>query len=231
MKQSEAERKYKGVMFDLDGTLLDTIEDLADSVNAALAATGLPTHGIEHYLKAVGDGARTMVERSLPPERSDESTLDQVCELTRSEYALRWNSKTRPYDGIAEMLDALGAGGLKLCIISNKPHHSTLKIVEEFLSDWDFAVVRGAQDGVPIKPDPQAPLAIADECGIAAEEWLYVGDTDTDMLTAKAAGFFAVGVAWGFRSVAELQEYGADLIAYQPADICAVAMGKCASHT
>lgn len=226
MKKSEAshEAKFKGVMFDLDGTLLNTIEDLADSVNAALARAGLPERPLEYYYTAVGDGAGTMVWRCLPDDRRNDDLLARVHAYTREEYGQRWNHKTRPYQGIPDMLDALSQLGIRMAILSNKPHASTLKVVAEFLSRWEFAPVRGAREGVPIKPDPQAALDIAEECGIAPENWIYVGDTDTDMQTAKAAGFFTVGASWGFRSAEELRENGADIIADHPADISEMAL-------
>lgn len=215
----ECKSQFEGVMFDLDGTLLNTIEDLADSVNAALEDGGLPARPLDYFYTAVGDGAETMVRRCLPDDRRTDELLTSVYSRTQAEYTERWNHKTRPYDGIPAMLDALIAAGAKVAILSNKPHTSTLKVVEEFLPKWEFAAVRGAREDVPIKPDPQAALEIAAQCGITPENWLYVGDTDTDMRTAKAAGFFAIGVSWGFRSVDELRRHGADMIADHPSAI------------
>jgi len=224
--ESQHKSRFEGVIFDLDGTLLNTIEDLADSVNAALVRADLPDRPLDYYYTAVGDGAETMVWRCLPEELRSEGLLARVHAYTREEYARRWNHKTKPYDGIPDMLDSLSKAGMRIAILSNKPHASTLKVVAEFLPHWDFAPVRGAREDVPIKPDPQAALDIADHCGIAPEKWIYVGDTDTDMQTARAARFFAVGVSWGFRSIEELREHGADMIADHPADISEMALNR-----
>lgn len=211
--------RFAAVMFDLDGTLLYTLEDLADSVNAALKAMGLPVHELDHYNTAVGDGAELMVERSLPQGKRDLTTLQRTLELTIAEYSERWNNKTRPYDGVPDMLDELSSAGAVKCILSNKPHPSTLKVVGEFLSRWEFDVIRGALAENPIKPDPHSAIEIAGKLGIQPQDWLYVGDTDTDMQTAKNAGMFALGVSWGFRTADELKANGADAIVDHPARI------------
>lgn len=215
----ENQGNCKAVMFDLDGTLLYTLEDLADSVNCALEELGLPTHPLSHFNTAVGDGVELMVERSLPPSRRDPETMAHALELVVAEYSHRWDTKTRPYEGVPEMLNALAAAGVVKCILSNKPDPATQEVVSEFLPDWKFDVVRGAREDIPIKPDPQAALDIVRNYDTPPEKWLYVGDTDTDMQTASNAGMFALGVSWGFRTAQELKENGADAIVDHPSQI------------
>jgi phosphoglycolate phosphatase len=137
----------------------------------------------------------------------------------RREYGRRWNVKTRPYDGMQELLRALSNLGVKLAVLSNKPHDATVEVVKALLPDAGFDIVRGALPRVPRKPDPAAALAIAAELGARPAECLYVGDTAVDMKTAAAAGMKAVGVLWGFRDRTELVESGADFIVGRPAEI------------
>ena len=207
----------EGVIFDLDGTLLDTLEDLADSMNCALAKVGCPGHPVEAYKTMVGDGVKTLAMRALPPHARDEQTVATVAAM-RAEYALRWKNKTRPYPGIPELLDALTARGVRMAVLSNKPHDATVDCVRVLLPKWTFSVVQGQVDSMPKKPDPAGALAIARTWGVAPEEILYLGDTDTDMQTATAAGMVAVGVLWGFRDDTELRTNGARHILKTPAD-------------
>jgi len=168
----------EAVLFDLDGTLLDTVEDLADCMNATLAADGLPTVPTERHKLMVGDGVRAYVLRALPEDRhGDEDYLRDFTARFRTRYGENWATKTRPYDGVPELLQRLGEIGLPTAILSNKPDHATRGIVEHFLSAFTFAVVRGAMDGVPLKPDPAPALAVAREVGIEPPAFLYLGDT------------------------------------------------------
>jgi len=207
---------YRAAIFDLDGTILDTIEDLADSMNAVLGRRGFPGHGTEAYKVFVGDGIEILVERALPADKRDQATVAVCTDEMRREYAQRWNVKTRPYDGIRELLSSLSAMGMKLAVLSNKPHDATVEVIKALLSDTAFDIVRGAQPHVPRKPDPAAALEIASELGVRPSECLYVGDTAVDMKTAVAAGMKPVGVLWGFRDKAELVESGAEIIVDRP---------------
>ena len=210
---------YQAVLFDLDGTLLDTLEDLADAMNAALADLECPARTLEEYRFFVGDGLRTYALRSLPTDRQDEETLRRCCESFRRAYADGWRVKTRPYEGIAELLTRLTERGLVMTVLSNKPDDFTKVMVGELLGDWRFRIVRGVgADGLK-KPDPTGAVAIAEELEIAPEEFLYLGDTDTDMQTANAAGMFAVGATWGFRPASELTENGAKELIDHPLDL------------
>jgi len=211
--------KYKAVLFDLDGTLLDTIEDLSDSMNAALAELGSPSRTVAECKRFVGDGVRAFAERSLPQDRRDEKTVSQCIALARRHYASNWANKTQPYEGIPELLDALTQRGLKLAVLSNKPDDTTQLCVGKLLSNWRFEVVQGVCDGVEPKPDPSGAIGVAATLGVAPEQFLYVGDTNTDMLTANAAGMHAVGVLWGFRTAEELTNHGAAMLLGSPCDL------------
>ena len=279
--------RYKAILFDLDGTLLDTLEDLATAANRALGTLGLPAHPTDAYRVFVGDGLRTLAERILPGEQRSAAQVDALVAAFEREYSRTWNERTAPYAGVPEMLDRLTAGGYRLSVLSNKPDAFTRLCVEQLLPHWTFAPLYGQRPGVPKKPDPAAALAIAVELdldpaemldrltgdgyrmsvlsnkpdaftrlcveqllphwtfaplygqrpgvpkkpdpaaalAIAAElgldpaEVLYLGDTATDMHTARAAGMAAVGVLWGFRSADELRAAGARHLITHPGEL------------
>jgi len=211
--------RYEAVLFDLDGTLLDTLEDLADSTNAALAALGYPPHPLDAYRTLVGDGIHNLARRALPEGRRDEETVLRCVDAIRAEYARRWDARTRPYPGVPELLDALSGRGVRMAILSNKPDGATRRVVERLLPGWDFALVLGAREGVPLKPDPAAALEVAARLGLRPEEMLYLGDTNTDMQTARAAGMRAVGALWGFRDAEELRQAGAQELICRPEEL------------
>jgi phosphoglycolate phosphatase len=211
--------KFRAVLFDLDGTLLDTLDDLADSMNASLRRFGFPPHSVDSYRYLVGDGLLNLVSRALPEGHRDEKTIDQVASAEWEEYSRNWANKTHPYDGIPELLDALQERGIPMCVLSNKPDDFTRIIVQKFLSNWRFDVVRGQSEDTPIKPDPSAANQIALELGLRNSEFLYVGDSNTDMKTGNAAGMFAVGVLWGFRRRDELIAAGAKALIERPTDL------------
>jgi phosphoglycolate phosphatase len=210
---------FRAALFDLDGTLLDTIEDLTDSMNAALAAVACPPRTVEECKVFVGEGVELFATRALPEGRRDADTLRRLLDVYRKEYAGRWAVKTRPYEGIPELLDGLAARGVKLAVLSNKPDEFTKIMVARLLSRWWFEVVAGARPGVPRKPDPAAALAIAADLGVAPREFIYLGDTRTDMETAIAAGMFPVGALWGFRSEGELTAAGARVLVRHPGEV------------
>jgi phosphoglycolate phosphatase len=219
-------------IFDLDGTLLDTIEDLTDSMNAALAALGHPPRTIGECKRLVGDGIETFVLRALPEaERGNPESALRLREMMRAEYRLRSAVKTHPYPGIGTMLDALAARRIPLSILSNKPHASTLSVVGRFFPGRPFRAIFGAREGVPIKPDPAGALEIAGLLGLTPAAVLYLGDTDTDMRTAVAAGMFAVGALWGFRTEEELRLSGAQALAAAQREVEAMAASDVAAVT
>ena len=210
---------YKAVLFDLDGTLLDTIEDIGDAANRVLKQNGFPAHNMDTYSRFVGDGATNLIIRALPEDKRIDTVIHPCLDAFLEDYGRNWNVKTRPYDGIPELLDALTARRLKMAVLSNKPHEYTKQCMEGFLSDWNFDVVFGQRDDVPRKPDPAGALEIAEQLSIPPSDFLYLGDTETDLKTSIAAGMFPVGVLWGFRSAEELQENGAKVLIKRPLDI------------
>jgi phosphoglycolate phosphatase len=211
--------RWAAVLFDLDGTLLDTLDDLADSMNSALESMGYPTHDVAPYRHFVGEGIGTLARRALPPEARDEATVLAVVDRMRHQYLVRWHDKTKPYDGVESLLSVLPEAGLRIGVFSNKPDDFTQIVVKHFFPACPWSAVRGAKPGLPRKPSPDGALAIADDLGIAPENFVYVGDSDIDMQAALAAGMFAVGAAWGFRGRDELANNGANAIIDRPGQL------------
>ncbi len=212
---------YKGVIFDLDGTLLNTLQDLTDSVNAALTRAGLPLHSSDEYKYFVGDGVEELAKRVLPEVMRNGEAIAKLVADIRREYSQRWADTTRPYEGIPQLLDALRTRGIKMSVLSNKPEDSTRATVSRLLDRWqsDFDMVIGVSPSVPRKPDPTAALNMAKQMGIPPPEMVYVGDTDTDMKTAVAAGMYPVGALWGYRTAEELMANGARVLLRRPAEL------------
>lgn len=211
--------KHLAVLFDLDGTLLNTLQDLADSVNKGLEDLGFPTHNNEEYKKLIGEGRENLVFRALPENHRDIETVHKLLDRLNAEYAIHWADHTQPYQGIPELLDALIAKNIKITVLSNKADDLTNTCVSRLLSGWHFTLVAGSRSGVPNKPDPTASLQIAKKLDIEPSQFLYLGDSDIDMKTANAAGMFAVGALWGFRSKKELLASGAKAVIKHPADL------------
>ncbi len=214
--------RHKAIVFDLDGTLLDTLADLADSTNAALAEMGLPQHPVEAYRYFVGDGLENLVKRTIGPRANDPEAVARGVEFARQEYARRWADKSKPYPGIPELLDQLTASGIPMAVFSNKPDEFTQLCVKRLLPSWRFAAVLGATAELPRKPDPSGAFAVAAKLGVAPADVLYLGDTNTDMQTAVAAGMYPVGALWGFRTADELREAGAAVLVESPIDVLGV---------
>jgi phosphoglycolate phosphatase len=210
---------FLAVLFDLDGTLLDTLGDIADAVNAALDRLGFPGHETAAYRYLTGDGARAMAERSLPESKKDEATVAECIRIFRSEYASRWGTKTRPYPGIPDMLAGLVRRKVKISVLSNKLDEFTRRAVRDFLPGFDFSIVMGARPDLPPKPDPAGALLIARELQVPPLQTIYLGDTGVDMMTAVRAGMFPVGALWGFRDEKELRENGARAVIDTPGDL------------
>ncbi|MBW2622071.1 MAG: HAD family hydrolase [Deltaproteobacteria bacterium] len=213
--------RFKAVLFDLDGTLLNTIDDLTDSMNVVLKQWGFPEHDTETFKYFVGDGMEDIVRRSLPEDQRDSDRISQGMEAYSREYQNRYAKKTQAYDGVQELLDGLTFQGIKLAILSNKPHDSTVKMVEQLLGDWTFEPVFGVRPSVPKKPDPGAALEAAELLRVEPKDILYLGDSNVDMLTARGAGMYAVGALWGFRTAEEILSGGAQVLVKHPADILA----------
>ncbi|HEY3323958.1 MAG TPA: HAD family hydrolase [Planctomycetota bacterium] len=210
---------YKAVLFDLDGTLLNTLDDLADSMNSALRELGCPEHPVNAYKHFVGDGVLTLAKRTLPNERLDDPTIQKAVTLMRAQYSQRWSAKTKPYPGILELLESLTARKIRCAVLSNKPDDFTKLMVAKMLSRGTFEHVAGARAGVPHKPDPAGALEIAKLMKLSPAEFVYLGDTNTDMRTAVSAGMFPVGALWGFREAKELSDNGAKVLVKEPREV------------
>lgn len=201
----------RAALFDLDGTLLDSLRDIGEAMNHALSLHGLPVHPLSDYRRFVGEGVRVLVSRALPTGRED--AHEAVLASYKSFYAEHLLKHTRPYPGVLEVLSRLAGEGVKLAVLSNKPDAATRQLVSALLPDVPFSVVYGERAGVPRKPDPTAALGIATELGVEPGDCAFIGDTAVDMDTARAAGMYGVGVTWGFRSE-ELQAHGARALAH-----------------
>jgi phosphoglycolate phosphatase len=209
---------FRAALFDLDGTLLDSLADIADSMNIILAQMGFPGHPTEAYRYFVGDGVPPLVRRSLPESSGNPELIERGGRLLREEYARRWHLQTRSYDGVPLLLGELAERGIPMSVFSNKPDEFTQIMVDELLPDWTFRCVIGIKSGMPRKPDPEGALEAARVMGVSPAEIAYLGDTKTDMLTAEKAGMYAVGALWGFRTREELEEHGARLVIANPAE-------------
>ncbi len=209
----------KTILFDLDGTLLNTIDDLADAGNWVCAQHGWPTFTVEQFKHMVGNGIPKLIERFSPESAR---TPDQLA-ATLAEFTARYDAhkedKTAPYPGIPELLDALKAEGIQTAVFSNKADPLCGKIIEHYFGAGSFSIVRGNRPGVPTKPDPTGVYSLMKDLGADTSSTLFVGDSDVDILTGHNAGLPAMGALWGFRGRAELTAAGADALAAVPADI------------
>lgn len=211
---------YKAVIFDLDGTLLNTLDDLGDSGNVILEQLGFPTHGIEEYKYFVGNGIPKLVERMLPAG-TDEATVKKALGLFQAHYAGNMKNKTAPYDGMIALLDKLKAAGLKIAVVTNKQHDLAVEVVHDYFGDR-FDEICGAREDLPKKPAPDGTLELVKTFGFDKSEIMYIGDSNVDMMTAQNAGLEKIGVLWGFRTENELRECGATNLAHKADDIAQI---------
>jgi len=209
----------KLVIFDLDGTLLNTIEDLGHAANHALAAHGFATHSIASYPFFVGNGVRRLITRVLPEDHRDDETIDALLKDFKDYYNEHNTDYTKPYAGMPELLQDLRDRGVKVAVASNKYQQATDKIIKHFFPDIDFVDVIGQREGVNVKPDPSILFSIIATARVPKAQVLYVGDSGVDMEAARRACVDSVGVTWGFRPEKELVEYHADTIISNPLDI------------
>ena len=201
----------KAVIFDLDGTLIDSLEDLANSVNQTLKEFGFNTHEISAYKYFIGDGVKVLLNRATD-EKVDEETINKLHKRFKVIYKSEIDSKTKVYNGIYKLLEKLEKQDYEKAILSNKPHNFTLDCMNKFFKDYNFINISGQKDDIPKKPDASASLLIASEFKKDVKDIYFVGDTKVDMQTAKNAGMIAIGVLWGFRDEKELRDNGADFI-------------------
>ncbi|MBQ9585904.1 MAG: HAD family hydrolase [Muribaculaceae bacterium] len=210
----------KLAIFDLDGTLLNTIKDLGDAVNYALDRNGFHTHSVASYPYFVGNGVRRLIERSLPEDaRKSSTTVNTMLKDFKQFYNEHNTDRTEPYDGIPELLQQLQDNGVQLAVASNKYQQATLKIINTFFPNIDWVAIVGQQEDIPIKPDPSIIFMILAQARISKQDTIYIGDSGIDMETARRACIDSVGVTWGFRPVKELKEYHANVIINRPQDI------------
>jgi phosphoglycolate phosphatase len=207
------------VIFDLDGTLLDTLQDIADAGNQLLAHHDRPARPVDDYRYLAGQGVRSLVAEALPDLQGD--PLDEAVAWYRRAYAALDDASAGPYPGIMDMLDALAERGATLAVLSNKPHDAMVRVIDRFLGAQRFAAVLGHQPPTPLKPDPTPGIKLLRELDVAADRCVYVGDTAADMQTGTALKLHIVGVTWGFRAEAELRQTGADVIIHEPRELLA----------
>jgi len=212
----------QAVVFDLDGTLLDSLKDIATAANRSLDEKGFPTHLPEQYARFVGDGIRQMVCRILPVSMRNESIVDEMLKRVRRHYNSTWKCNTRPYPGIHELLDCLQKRDVQLAVLSNKPQEIMASQLSWFFPKAGFHVIAGARQGIPLKPDPGALLSVLQRMDCPPGSAMMLGDTAVDMQVARAAGAIAVGALWGFRDRQELLAAGADHLVAKPAEISAL---------
>jgi len=214
----------QAAIFDLDGTLVDSLGDIAESSNHVLAQGGYPTHSLTAYRQFVGGGARVLVERALPKTARDQ--IDTVLTAFGHHYVENLIVRTAPYVGIHELLQELDHRGVPMAILSNKPHFMVTQIAEHFFGHIRFVGVHGQKPDVPKKPDPTAVLELSREMNLPPSSIAYVGDSDVDIDTAHAAGMMAVGVAWGFRGRAELEAHNAAAILETASELLEIVDGR-----
>ncbi|MBR3451900.1 MAG: HAD family hydrolase [Muribaculaceae bacterium] len=212
----------KLVIFDLDGTLLNTIEDLGQAANYALERNGYATHSMASYPYFVGNGVRRLVTRVLPEDARDDENVDRVLGDFMKYYDEHCIDYTKPYNGMPELLQDLRDMGVMMAVASNKYQQAVSKIIPHYFPDINFIAIEGQKDGVNVKPDPSIVFSILAQARVPKADALYIGDSGVDMETARRACIDSVGVTWGFRSKKELVEYQADVIVNNPVDIVGI---------
>ena len=210
--------QVRAIVFDLDGTLVDSAADIAAALAAALADHALPAPTIDQVRDWIGGGARTLIARAAPPDQ-----VDAVLARFQLHYAAAPTSRTTLYDGISPVLDRLADAGRVLAVLTNKPHKIAVQIADELLAPWPFAVIGGHRPGVPLKPSPEGAWMVAAELGVPPQACALVGDSASDIETARAAGMMPVGVSWGYRPRAELIACQPALLADHPAELQSLA--------
>jgi phosphoglycolate phosphatase len=214
--KGRGENRIKGLIFDLDGTLLNTLTSLANCYNRTLSAMGLPTHSVEDYRYFIGDGARQCVRRCLPEHDRTEQTIAETLHRQQMDYQTNWRKDVERYPGITELLLQLSSRNFPMGVLSNKDHAFTQQCVTYFFPEIRFNKVLGFSSEIPHKPDPTGALVIARHLNLKPDEIALVGDTSIDIKTAMACGMTGIGALWGFRDEAELVDAGATCVITHP---------------
>jgi phosphoglycolate phosphatase len=209
---------FKAIIFDLDGTLLNTLGDISNSVNSILSHEGFPNHTDEEIRSFIGHGTKSLIYNSLPLDKRDNNSVQNYLDAFLIDYNQNYYKRTFPYNGIIEMLDELTKKGIVMAVLSNKHDKLTKKCIDKLLPEWNFEVILGSNDFFPLKPDPAGALYITEKLNIHSEEFLFLGDSDVDIQTGLAAGMFSVGALWGFQPT-ELQKSGAQVLIKHPMEI------------
>lgn len=212
----------KLIIFDLDGTLLDTLQDLGDSCNAILQQYGYPVHQLAAYKNFVGNGVQKLIERALPENARNEATMTTLLTAFKKYYEEKPISHTQPYTGIIPLLQQLKSLGYLISVASNKYHEAVIPLMNQYFPDISFDLVLGHRTGRPAKPDPDIVLDSLQTLAVAKEDCFYVGDSSVDMDTANNAGVTSIGVTWGFREEDELRRHGAKHIIHSPQELLAI---------
>ena len=215
----------KLAIFDLDGTLLNTVDDLGHAANYALEKNGYPTHSIASYPFFVGNGVRRLIERVLPEDARTVNIVDRLLVHFKEYYNEHNTDFTVPYQGIPELLNKLSAHGVAIAVASNKYQQATEKLINHYFPNISFVAVEGQKDNVPVKPDPSIVFEILSKAKMPKADTIYIGDSGVDMETARRACVDSVGVTWGFRPEKELIESHADNIVNSPSEIAALVLG------
>ncbi|NBB89999.1 MAG: HAD-IA family hydrolase [Spirochaetes bacterium] len=217
--------KLKAVLFDLDGTLLDTLPDIRDAMNAVLARHDLPQYDMESYRGMIGWGIGRLAELAIPEEFRSEVDAAELAEEMRRAYLSHPLESSVPFEGVPQLIEALHTAGVPMGVLSNKVHELTHRLIARAWGEGVFRAVYGARDDLPMKPHPEAAQRIASELGVEPYQVVFVGDTAIDMETAQVAGMYPVGVGWGYREVEELWMHGAAMVVSSPDEIPPLTLG------
>jgi phosphoglycolate phosphatase len=209
----------QAIIFDLDGTLLDTLTDIADAANRALVHNGFPPHERRAYRWFIGDGSAILMTRALPESQRTEETVQACLKSFIEDYNRNWHQATRPYDGLRDLLGNLEDRNIRLSVVTNKPHPFAVSMMAHYFGNSPFDPILGQQEGVPKKPDPRQALAAAGKMGVPPTACIFLGDSAVDMKTACNAGMLPVGAGWGFRPAGELLNSGAVAVIHHPREL------------